>query len=873
MDDQFDAFSVAVQQSFVPPGPPDLVYKVVDNVLELFSKVQKLSKPTDLNFTECSIRSLVLTREFSNCSSFIEDTHPLHMNMDLTKRQLEQCRLQLQYLENLGKSASEDESSLPNVSTLTSSSNTGVESSLGLDNSGLSEIDKFADLVKVHLNEFESRITSSVKQAVTDHVISGFNPSVTQANKASYPSLPQIIDIASRVSQCEETQVHLRACQINSDSLVAELSAKVDILSQSLDKFVSRMLCAKSRYPGVIPGACLYNHFTPCSSKQEIPSPKVKSSIHSSKDSDELPSYSSFEKFFCGAPSLDNLMPPSPPIDFTSNHSRQTSVGSANHFGNVATEKLAKYRRRLEDVGNRILSITGFDLSSIKNKSDILSLETYEVKRLSELKDVLAQIEVNIEELGIQDHSVDDYVDSVLSQIYKWETSVDDLRRKFYCHLNPEKSLLKSIELSLFSGGDDTTVYEFLSVFEAQSEHCCSPPEKAALLFSTYLSQEIQCEVESMKNNYQGMRSYLVRRFGDLRAIFDSRSRKIASLDHPKSPQGKISYFKKVYQLLLNCQAITSSDIVITSEVENILYSSTFVLNLSSHLPDDFIQRFSTKIERESLEQLPSGHRYFDLLVRTVESFWKELEGFQSIKAYRENPHSENPKLRTRTLVAGQQFNFSIPPTFTVATVSNSLSSKFTFPCFFHGETHELGNCRKFFSEKNKLRFQSCIKAHACLTCLRVDCLKQSRKCRTILPCVLVCTDCAREPSGGKRVPNVLVCSKSGHAKPSSSDLQTALFAYLKVLDLKLFDCIVYQTSGNHRSDDKIKSSFCLDRNSVALPGPALPPESCSADQLTVKDAEKRSQTLFTLDHPDDAIDLLYFEERDNCFCKLYINK
>ena len=818
---------------------PVNISKIMRNIFELFTTVQGLNNPTDPNFIECEIRLKVLSREFESNIGSIPESHLLYPNIDQARLKLLQCRERLERLEQ--------SRTLQNVSTSPIYTQPGVSSldrhrvSLGsASSSGISDVERFAALVNKQLIEFQSSITASVEKRVgsleratnelniitNDSIlpICHANSKVSNTNKTVLNALAQSVSLnTSKITSSEQSITDLQNSKFVTDLNVSGLSNKVDLLSAKFIELQAGVYLSGARAPSVILGDHLPSStdtlYTPLT--KNVSTVDVNPAILLKFPQGYPPSYSTFENVFTSPPSFDNLTTPPPrghgrplngisPLSSIPLPSPPDNLSSVSNNGSTtdpSTEKYNKYKRRLTDTGSRILSITNTDFSSITNKSHILALEAYEGKRLAELKKVFVAIESKLEDFSNSDLQTDTYIDTVFARIYTWESSLDDLKKKFHCHLNPEKSLLKSIELPKFTGDDDTTIYEFLSLFEAQSEHCCSPPEKAALLYATYLGSEIQREVEAMKNSYDGMKSYLIRRHGDLRTIFDIRTRRIAGLEHPRSSQlAKISYYKKIYQLLRNCEAITSSGLVITREVESILYSSSFVLNVCSYLPDDFIKKFSCKMEKESLGGLPSGHRYFELLLRSVESQWKEMEGFQSIKAYRENPRSDALKSKSSNVVESRKGCSSVPqPNATVAT--SCIASGSSFPCDLHDKAkpHDLGTCQEFFSGTNNDRFLMCFNAKVCFTCMKADCLKQGRKCITKnLPSLLICEDCAKVPRKAGRVLNVLVCSKQGHTKPSLSDLENALFSYLKVFDPKLID--------------SVKSSFVLINCNVNSP-------------------------------------------------------
>ena len=201
--------------------------------------------------------------------------------------------------------------------------------------------------------------------------------------------------------------------------------------------------------------------------------------------------------------------------------------------------------------------------------------------------------------------------------------------------MSSEKNLLKSIDLPIFDGSPyGQTIYTFLSTFFRFAEKACSPADQALLIYTTYLSDPIKREVESFQDDINKIKDHLIDRYGDLRAIAESRLQAIASLRHPmpSSDQSQIDYYKKVYQSLLQVESLCQADLVNKNDIDSVIFTSTYVKQLVSNMPDSIIDSFSERIEKEKALDQPKGEFHFYVLKEIIEQQWKKLSTKSNIK-------------------------------------------------------------------------------------------------------------------------------------------------------------------------------------------------------------------------------------------------
>ena len=442
-------------------------------------------------------------------------------------------------------------------------------------------------------------------------------------------------------------------------------------------------------------------------------------------------------------------------------------------------QQLERLRRKVYKCGNEIKEITDIDLSRINSKSEILEVTTYDAANLSNLKEELKNLERKLEEMNSTDENLWTFIEDLWQSAKNWEFTLSNKRRGHHLHLSGERNLLRSVDLSPFTGSPDgDTVYSFLETFFRFSDSTCSPRDQAVLLVSTYLSDSIKKEVESFKEDIERIKSYLINKYGDLRYVAESRLRSLGRLKQPsQSPQSKMDYLKKVSQCLLQVEALSRSDLVNQEEITGVIFNSTYVKSIVSNLPDDIIESFSRRIESESAHQRPSGKRYFEVLQEVIDLKWRQIDMSSSIKAFKDQ--SQKPVNAT----VAQEI-----PNISAAVASTESSISFSCPCDSKSKPHEMGFCQKFMSASNKERFQMCRKNLACVTCFKPSCYTNSKqKCISTVPKKFLCQDCKMGRFKNRPL-NIFNCSHSKHKKPTFDDAVVILQSYIKAVDRNLTD-------------------------------------------------------------------------------------
>jgi len=376
---------------------------------------------------------------------------------------------------------------------------------------------------------------------------------------------------------------------------------------------------------------------------------------------------------------------------------RNNSSESLSSAGSVNSDRTSRLIRKIKDCGKLILETTSMDLDPQLTRQQVVEITTYELPSLLELKKDFLELEKKAERFNLNDSATLNHIDEVFTSMRKWERSLNMQRKSHHLHLSGEKNLLKGVELQPFTGfSDEDTVYSFLETFLRFAETSCSPKDQATLLISSYLSDHIKKEVWSFREDIHRIKMHLISRYGDLRLVSEAKVRNLSKLKHPTaSSKSQIEYFKQVSQTLLQIESLASSDLVNKEEITGVIYNATYVKTIASHLPENIIELFSQRIEREFETVLPSGKRHFEILKQIVDLRWRQFNTAENIRSLRESGTQLKPAVSANVASSDPcaNENYTIQP-----LQSFAQAQVIAFPCPFHVKfTHELGKCHRFF--------------------------------------------------------------------------------------------------------------------------------------------------------------------------------
>ena len=512
----------------------------------------------------------------------------------------------------------------------------------------------------------------------------------------------------------------------------------------------------------------------------------------------------------------------------------------ASHYS-VSSTRESRIIRKIDSVGRELRDIVNNDPANLDSIGAVVAVATYDLPRVQELAKQIENLEATAIDKDIDDQTYE-YIDSLITSIRIWKLKLTEKRKEFHLHLSSEKNLLKNIELPKFTGSAyEQTVYSFLSTFFRFAGKSCSPADQATLLYNTYLSDTIKLEVESIQNDIDKMKQYLIDNYGDLRDIAESRLHALSQLRHPSSnANSKIEYYKKIDQTLKQVESLSDSNYVNSSEIGAVIFSAGFVKQIVSHLPDYVINEFTKRIHKETIiKGKPDGKTHFVILKDIIEMTWKTMNMRSNIKTFREPPnisrgramHVESGIVDSDEISTDSEESDEADM---IETINyGSSAQKFHFPCPIHINKHELGECKVFFDKTNQERKLLCTKHKLCWTCLQAKCFKASLKEKTCvalsaLPAGFACKDCS-----STRPFNILTCSNTSHSKPTIKEAENIIRTHLKVFKTECLELVMAKQSMNlvitHTADDtNILEETSAHTASAAINTNAMRPKSKS---------------------------------------------
>ena len=499
----------------------------------------------------------------------------------------------------------------------------------------------------------------------------------------------------------------------------------------------------------------------------------------------------------------------------------QDSNTQVSRYEKMVTSKIKSCVSILNEFTNSLAS-------SVTTKADVLAMHStvkpeveFHVKQLSKMEDDYVK---NCE---------GDFLDRVIQETYhkanNWKADLHQTYLSYHLHLQGEKKNFTEVKLAEFNGDPGgITVYEFFDLFHRMTENC-DPGEKADVLHSNYLAQNLKDEVESVKRDVRRMEDYLVLKYGDLRTVVDSKALALKLREHPnRSKASNVLYFKFFFQQLEQLESLASSARVNKAELQGLIYSSNYVRSIVCCMPKMFQNQYSKSCYRKDKQFAKvDGQTSFEILKSMCREQWVVAEDFQELEAIGAQ-QSERTKMRINVvldeddeletvkpvaepeldiaslvattlhselnkILASQQLNIPGKQTKNRSnlTLLSTPPSNIIHPCPLdvhkirpNQKDHEMGECDDFWAIPKKERGVLCKTKRLCFTCLKASCYTQSRQsCQSVkaIPTSLICLDCATSsPAANLRPRSVLLCLKDDHNKPDLSTLLKDLATFFK---------------------------------------------------------------------------------------------
>ena len=534
-----------------------------------------------------------------------------------------------------------------------------------------------------------------------------------------------------------------------------------------------------------------------------------------------------------------------------------SSVASSSGEGLVVyskkiTDKLMQCVESLDDMCSVMPS-------TLTAESDVLAAD----ERKADIDFNYKQLQ-KYEDIYDRDCLPSDDLDKICMEMHRlvklWKSELTERKIHFHMHLKPEHGKIPEIHIPKFTGKpDDVIVYEFLEMFDRFTSNSFSPLQQADLIYNQYLNDDIKREVESFKKDIRKISIHLKKKYGDLRKIVDVKADYIKSLEHPgRNKEAGITYFKKVYQILLQLDALGNNSLVSSDEIRGVLYSVSFVDGLVRGLPQDVQSQYHTECFKyeekhdyeENISSVLTGKKCFAFLLKVAKGKWSILEknlGTEKLQVkpkvhFSDNQDHDAPggsypdndlesivhslALKAFDEIASQgKKRGKNDKTASVCTSSPPSFLK----CPIQNHSHACGLCAEFLGMTTAEKFKSLKEAKRCFSCFRDDCYSKGPGCDylNVLPVLMLCQDCG--VNNPRRMLNILLCRDSKHAKPRGNDLQKALCTFFGKYDRSLIDQLKSSIQVNvlkmpgkvcHHQKKTVNCSACFGKESASGSSP-----------------------------------------------------
>ena len=391
---------------------------------------------------------------------------------------------------------------------------------------------------------------------------------------------------------------------------------------------------------------------------------------------------------------------------------------------------------------------------------------------------------------------------------HEWTQQVITRFRSSQLHLEGNLPA-KEVSFKQFDPNGETSVYEFLTLYEEWARGYISDAAKARLLFSKYLSSKLTEgyeELKRRKHDYGSMKNWLIDNFGSVKKVADMQLKAIKSLKAPKSDSDHSSqaqYLRNIHRHLTTLYNLEIRKGVKVPQLQEFISSHTFVMQIGEILPPEVRKDWTDSLADDGvITHKVEGLAHFDKILTILKKRYMARE-LQANLSTTELP----PKPKAKTHHAGElddsdSDDESSPPakqskkkTHTAKTSSSPKQPKkpdkkdrqgvqskppaklprWTCPIKDH-EKHNIKECNEFFMSHPKKRRSLC-RWQACWTCLSRDSKCRTGECSRIkeIPTILICQDCLVSPRGGTKSMNILFCGLEDHIKPDLEDVKAAL--------------------------------------------------------------------------------------------------
>ncbi len=255
-----------------------------------------------------------------------------------------------------------------------------------------------------------------------------------------------------------------------------------------------------------------------------------------------------------------------------------------------------------------------------------------------------------------------------------WVNDVINRHREKKLHLD-RNTKHREITFKVFKPGGDVSIYEFMTRFEEWADDYLSEEAKADQLFHKYLDKSITdsyAELSPLKHDFEGMKAWLIRKFGSVVPMAHGVIKSIAKLAVPRENQlsETVQYLRTVHKLLSNLSELEISRGRPVPKLKGYLGSNAFLTALVNALPNYLTDKFFEDLVIDGVEDSETieGGEHLPNLISLIKTKYRHME-FKASKAAASTtvpPQNQSGQSQTKKLQGkGNQQ--------TTANVSNTL--------------------------------------------------------------------------------------------------------------------------------------------------------------------------------------------------------
>ena len=478
-------------------------------------------------------------------------------------------------------------------------------------------------------------------------------------------------------------------------------------------------------------------------------------------------------------------------------------------------------------------------------------------------------------------------IKSLLDHANEWIMNVEQIYSSSEAHASGNvKGDLSMV--GVFSDNAKKSIYEFVEDLEIALVGWGSNKQRAMLVFSKHLSEDIKAKSLNISDDYQKLKSWLFKEYGSPHTIVTDIISGLANKRKPAPNNDKQRYdfYADITLGIARLDRLARVPNVDIDELDNILYSRATLSSLFKILPIGDSKVFNHHFEMKRLDwKNPQGARTFAFFKELCEAERNILEPYKGTEPQVISP----PRPKSRTV-----FNINQGQTPPPSSNSRELSihaSRFSpvknwfapgsvFPCPLSGHSHEMNQCREFFSMNPHVRWDGTAKGKICYCCMRPKTTCRDKKCvfESSVPEVLICQGCAEISKEKGWAPfNIMYCRKVRHGPTRApyEEIRKAFEKYMGKFPENLNDdCIKYSVNFTQQvfslapCSNSIECTTCEKPSNLSIKTPTINTQTgikipTRLDQI-VPEVDEQSAYLMQILRIGDEDVLTFFDSGAN---------